>query len=89
MKGIVIGVAAGLLGHQLDAIFRKMERGNTPSSWLLLSRYGTGTFLIIGTLAASLDDKEERQTVTLKALAAAVSVGVGVSAGHLLDYLRE
>ena len=35
------------------------------------------------------EDGNGRQDVALKALASAVAVGSGVSAGHLLDYLRE
>lgn len=89
MIGLVVGVAGGLLGHQTDGIFRRLERGNTPPSWTLLSRYGVGTFLIIGTLVVLLDDEDGRQDVALKALAAAVSVGAGVATGHLLDYLKE
>lgn len=90
MIGLVVGVAGGLLGHQTDGIFRKLERGSTPPSWTLLSRYGLGTFIVIGTLTATLErDGNGRQDVALKALAAAVSVGAGVAAGHLLDYLRE
>lgn len=90
MIGLVVGVAGGLLGHQTDGIFRRLERGNTPPSWTLLSRYGVGTFLIIGTLVVLLeDDRNGRQDVALKALAAAVSVGAGVATGHLLDYLKE
>ncbi len=89
MIGLVVGIAGGLLGHQTDDIFRRLERGNTPPSWTLLSRYGVGTFLIIGTLTVLLEDGDGRQDVALKALAAAVAVGSGVAAGHLLDYLRE
>ena len=89
MIGLIVGVAGGLLGHQTDGVFRRLERGNTPPSWTLLSRYGIGTFLIIGTLVVLLDDEDGRQDVALKALASAVAVGSGVSAGHLLDYLRE
>ena len=45
---------------------------------------------VIGTLVVLLDeDWNGRQDVALKALASAVAVGSGVSAGHLLDYLRE
>ena len=82
MMGLLVGVAGGLLGHQTDGLFKRLERGNTPPSWTLLSRYGVGVFLVIGTLVVLLD-------VALKALASAVAVGSGVSAGHLLDYLRE
>lgn len=89
MIGIITGIASGLLGHQTDEIFRKMEGGNTPPSWLLMSRYGVGTFLVIGTLITMLEDENGRQDVALKALAAAVAVGAGVAAGHLIDYLRE
>ena len=88
--GLVVGVAGGLLGHQTDGLFKRLERGNTPPSWTLLSRYGVGVFLVIGTLVVLLDeDGNGRQDVALKALASAVAVGSGVSAGHLLDYLRE
>ncbi len=90
MIGLVVGVAGGLLGHQTDGIFRRLERGSTPPSWTLLSRYGLGTFIVIGTLVVLLeDDRNGRQDVALKALAAAVAVGSGVAAGHLMDYLRE
>ena len=90
MMGLVVGVAGGLLGHQTDGLFKRLERGNTPPSWTLLSRYGVGVFLVIGTLVVLLDeDANDRQDVALKALASAVAVGSGVSAGHLLDYLRE
>ena len=90
MMGLVVGVAGGLLGHQTDGLFKRLERGNTPPSWTLLSRYGVGVFLDIGTLVVLLDeDGNGRQDVALKALASAVAVGSGVSAGHLLDYLRE
>ena len=91
MMGLVVGVAGGLLGHQTDGLFKRLERGNTPPSWTLLSRYGVGVFLVIGTLVVLLDeDGNGRQDVALKALASAVvSVGAGVATGHLLDYLQE
>ena len=33
MMGLVVGVAGGLLGHQTDGLFKRLERGNTPPSW--------------------------------------------------------
>ena len=90
MIGVLLGMAVGILAHQTDGLFKRMERGHTPPSWTLLSRYGVGVFLVIGTLVVLLDeDGNGRQDVALKALASAVAVGSGVSAGHLLDYLRE
>ena len=69
--------------------FAKMEGGNTPPSWLLMSRYGVGIFLVIGTLITMLEDENGRQDVALKAFAASVAVGAGVAAGHLMDYLKS
>ena len=90
MIGLVVGVAGGLLGHQTDGIFRKLEAGNTPPSWLLMSRYGVGIFIVFGTLATLLESRDNsRQDVILKGIASSVAVGAGVAAGHLLDYLRE
>ncbi len=89
MIGLIAGVAAGLVAHQTDHIFKRLEAGETPPSWLLLSRYGIGylTALSIHTLMAG--EQNSRRDVGLLGLAAGVVVGLGVAAGHLLDYLRE
>ena len=90
MIGIVAGLAVGILGHQTDRVFRKLERGNTPPVWTLLGRYGIGILLVIITMALMLKERDnDRADVVLKTVTASVSVGLGVSAGHLLDHLAE
>lgn len=86
---LLTGIAAGLLAHQLDHIFQHLERNNTPPDWLLLSRYGVGYLTAVAVLVYMSDDTNTRRDVGLLSLAAGVSVGLGVVAGRMIDYVGE
>lgn len=90
MVDIIVGLATGLIAHQTDYLFKRLEAGKTPPAWLLLSRYGVG-YLAALTVQGVMAEKENntRRDVMLLGLAAGVSVGLGVAAGHMIDYLRE
>jgi hypothetical protein len=83
---LLTGVAAGLLSHQLDHVFKHLERNNTPPDWLLLSRYGIGYLTAVGVLVYMAEEDNTRRDVGLLSLAAGVSVGLGVVAGRMIDY---
>lgn len=85
----ITGVAAGLLAHQTNHIFKLLESRHTPPDWILLARYGVGYLTAVGVLAHMAEDTNTRRDVALLSLAAGVSVGCGVSVGRLIDYLLE
>jgi hypothetical protein len=85
----ITGIAAGLLAHQTNHIFRLLESHNTPPDWILLARYGVGYLTTVGILSHMAEDTNTQRDVALLALAAGVSVGVGVAAGRMIDYLLE
>ena len=89
MIGVLLGMAVGILAHQTDGLFKRMERGHTPPSWLLMSRYGVGYLAALAVQGVMVEETNSRRDFVLLGLAAGVTVGLGVAAGHLLDYLRE
>ena len=89
MMKFITGIAAGLLAHQTNHIFKLMEAHHTPPDWTLLARYGVGYLTAVGVLSHMAEDTNTRRDVSLLALAAGVAVGVGVAAGRLIDYLLE
>jgi hypothetical protein len=90
MVDIIVGLSAGLIAHQTDYIFKRLERGKTPPSWLLLSRYGVGYLAALAVQSVmAAEEGNSRREVALTGLAAGVTVGLGVAAGHLIDHLKE
>jgi len=86
---IISGIAAGILAHQTDRIFKRLEQNGTPPDWLVLARYGVGYLTAVGVLVYMAEENNTRRDVGLLALAAGVGVGCGVAGGRLLDYLME
>lgn len=90
MREVIVGIAAGLVAHQTDRLFLRLERGKTPPGWLLMSRYGVGYLTALAVLALMADEEaNSRRDVALLGLAAGVTVGLGVAGGRALDYLRD
>jgi hypothetical protein len=86
---IITGLAAGILAHQTDHIFKRLEANGTPPDWLVLARYGVGYLTAVGVLVYMAEDVNTRRDVGLLSLAAGVSVGCGVAGARLVDYLME
>lgn len=87
--GSVAGVLAGLAGHGTDSIFRKMENGRTPGTWILLSRYGVGFLIVWLIFSLFVSRRHWRDEASRTLLMSGVTVGLGVAIGHYLDDMRE
>lgn len=85
----IIGIIAGLAGHRTEPIFEYMEKQNTPRTWWMSSRYGTGYLIAMFVFFAAVFRKPWRDEAVSKALLAGVFVGIGTIVGKVLDDLTD
>lgn len=92
MLYLVIGMLAGLAGHQTDILLRRWENLGTARAWLNLARSGIGIVIALPVylLFRHGDDRDRRAVIQDCGmyLLTFTSVGLGTALGYLFDDVR-
>ncbi|MCA9941636.1 MAG: hypothetical protein KC418_23510 [Anaerolineales bacterium] len=92
MLYLVLGMLAGLGGHQADILLRRWENLGTARAWINMARSGIGIVISLPIyLLFRHDGERDRKAVIEDAglyVLTFVSVGLGTALGYLFDDVR-
>lgn len=85
----IIGVLAGLAGHQAERVIRLWEDGGTPKVWTRLARYNVSVLILSFVYVMMRHDNdhdiEAIESDVTKFLVAAMTIAAGKVIGYFLD----